>query len=233
MILRFIFYERKMNQELTTNEKRIESCKKRGSLDKRRGHERETEFNQQFNETKVGKIEYKNTSDSSIQEGHEIIPKLKEKFGREIDKYNVSIKGKKSIQFTLGVIPEISLNDDPMDVTKEEWKIIYEKYLKKVGTSKPSDFLVYKDEEENQWIFFYMDDVIHFLVKEVIWRRLKSGRWKGDIKDNSKKGIRQYLTFEFRKNHKSHFFGINGGKGKKFIELLKEKIKYVEYCYNL
>ena len=90
--------------------------------------------------------------------------------------------------------------------------------------------LVYDDNKTR--CFFNMDDVINYMVENCMFRKLKSGRIKGDFKDNSKKGKRQYFTYEYRgKNHKSHFIGFSGGKGKPFIELLKTKIKYYEDPY--
>lgn len=53
-----------------------------------------------------------------------------------------------------------------------------------------------------------------------MWRKLLSGRIKGDFNDNSKKGKRQYITYEYRTRHKSYFLGLNGGKGIEFIKLL-------------
>lgn len=221
-----------MHPILSSNEKRIQSCKKRGGNDKRQGHERETEFNQQFNKGRVGVIEYTKTSDSFIEKDSKICQKLRDNLDLQNESFNVSIKGKKSIQFTLGNIPELSISDDLTQLTKNEWKRIFEKYLKKNNSQTPADIFVYKCDTDNQWLFFNMDKVIDFMTEEVLWRKSKSGRsWKGDMKDNSRKGISQYLTFEFRKKHKSSFLGINGGKGIKFINLLKEKIPCVkEVC---
>ena len=55
---------------------------------------------------------------------------------------------------------------------------------------------------------------------------------KGDFEDDSKKGKRQYFTYEYRgKKHKSHFLGFSGGRGKEFIELIKTKLNFHDDPY--
>jgi hypothetical protein len=101
--------------------------------------------------------------------------------------------------------------------------------LKKINSDKPVDLLVYKDTNNNRWIFFNIDDIINFIANECIWRKLSTGRIKGDFNDNSRKGKSQYITYEYRNTHNSYFLGLNGNKGKKFIELLmNNRINY--YC---
>jgi hypothetical protein len=73
-----------------------------------------------------------------------------------------------------------------------------------------------------------MDDIINFIVQFAKWRKLDTGRIKGDFVDDSKNGSSQYITYEYRTTHKSYFLGLNGGKGRKFIELLKKNIPYLE-----
>ncbi len=70
-------------------------------------------------------------------------------------------------------------------------------------------------------------DIINFIVNNCIWRKLKTERIKGDFIDNSKKGYSQYITYEYRNTHKSYFLGLNGNKGKRFIELLMNNINYI------
>ena len=69
-----------------------------------------------------------------------------------------------------------------------------------------------------------MSEVIAFIVDKCTWRALETGRFKGDFENDTKKGFSQYLTYEYRETHKSHFLGANGGKGKQLMELLKKKI---------
>jgi hypothetical protein len=78
---------------------------------------------------------------------------------------------------------------------------------------------------------FSLPDIINFIVDKCIWRKLKTGRIKGDFNDDSKKGISQYITYEYRNTHKSYFLGLNGGKGKKFIKLLMNETYGINhYC---
>lgn len=145
-----------------------------------------------------------------------------------INGFNVSNKSGNNIQFTLGQI--IELKDIEIELlTKDKIINIFNKYLKKINSDKPVDLLVYKDTDNNRWIFFNIDDIINFIANECIWRKLSSGRIKGDFNDNSRKGISQYITYEYRNTHNSYFLGLNGNKGKKFIELLMNNgINY--YC---
>lgn len=152
-----------------------------------------------------------------------------------VSSFNVSIKSGKSIQFVLGNIPELK-NIDVKELLDENFtRKVFNKYLKKTESKYPSDLLAYKHEEKQRWIFFNMDEVINYIVSRCKWRKLKSGRIKGDFQDNSKKGFRQYLTYEYRKKHKGYFLGLCGGTGIKFIELLMDKkygIKYFADYFN-
>ena len=91
--------------------------------------------------------------------------------------------------------------------------------------SKIQHLLTQKNNEN--WIFFNIDEIINFIADNCIWRKLATGRIKGDFKDNTKKGFSQYITYEFRNTHNSYFLGFNGNKGKKFIELLMMNINYI------
>jgi hypothetical protein len=111
---------------------------------------------------------------------------------------------------------------------------LFNKYLKKNSSDKPADILVYKDIENKRWIFFNMDDIINYIAEKCIWRKLDSGRIKGDFADKTKKGMTQYITYEYRDTHKSYFLGLNGGKGVNFIKLLMdEQIGIRYYCDNI
>jgi hypothetical protein len=213
---------------LKGNEKRIATCKKIGGEKKRIGHKREKEFINQYNSNKLNSpIEYGAKSDTSIDENHPICETLKQKLN--VSGFNVSNKSGNNIQFTLGQIPELK------DIKIEDLKQpllhnIFEKYLKKNNSDKPADILVYKDID--RWIFFNMDDIINFITTKCIWRKLKTGRIKGDFVDNTKKGVSQYITYEYRSSHKSYFLGLNGNKGKKFIGLLMNNIRHIFETFN-
>jgi hypothetical protein len=208
---------------LTGNAKRVASCTKIGGEKKRIGHEREKDFTKQFDVENTSKpTEYGATSDTKISIHHPTYQKLVEKLN--IKGNNVSNKSGKSIQFTLGNIPELANENNNLDTIKnpEESKKIFKKYLKKSESKEPADILVYKDVNKKCWYFFNMDTIIDYIVKNCEWRKLSSGRIKGDFKDSSKKGVRQYLTYEYRRN-KGFFLGLNGNAGYKFIELLMDK----------
>ena len=210
---------------LKGDEKRKASCKKIGGEKKNIGHKREKEFLKQYNINELNcPIEYVAKSDTSIDVLHPISNILKEQLN--VLGFNVSNKSGDNIQFTLGQIPELK------DVEIEHFNSIFihnlfNKYLKKNNSDKPADILVYK--EIDRWIFFNMDDIINFIATKCIWRKLDTGRIKGDFNDNTKKGISQYITYEYRPTHKSYFLGLNGGKGKKFIELLMNKTYGINY----
>jgi len=217
------------NTILKGNEKRKASCTKVGGEKKKIGHIREKEFTKQYNINELNSpTEYGPKSDTSIDVNHPISEVLKEEL--KVSGANVSNKSGNNIQFTLGQIPELK-DIETNDLTPQLVREIFNKYLKKSNSDKPADILVYKDVENSRWIFFNMDHIIEYITNNCIWRKLDSGRIKGDFKDNTKKGFSQYITYEYRDTHKSYFLGLNGGQGKKFIELLMSEnygIKY--YC---
>jgi hypothetical protein len=135
-----------------------------------------------------------------------------------------SIKSGNNLQFTLGSIPEVTLVENKAGALSQ--RSVWNKYLKKSTSQSPADLFVYRTE--SGWIFFNMDRVIEFIISNANWRTIPSGRVKGDFKDDSKKGVRQYLTYEYREKHKSHFLGANGNRGIPFIDLLKKNIPYHE-----
>lgn len=205
---------------LSGNNKRIETCKKVGGEKKRKGHKREEDFRKQYNKKDIDKpIEYGAKADNTIDSKNPICKILKEKIG--ISNFNVSNKSGNNIQFTLGKIPELE-NINLSDITIEFTRNLFCKYLKKNNSDKPADILVYKDVENRKWIFFNIDDIIEYIATKCVWRKLDTGRIKGDFKDKSIKGISQYITYEYRKTHKSYFLGLNGNTGKKFIKLLMD-----------
>ena len=218
-------------EKLSGNEKRIQSCKQVGGKHKRGGHKKEETFNLKYNPN-CQTLTMKAEADCEISEDHPILDKL---LGKGIirckKEKNTSNKSGGSIQLTLGNIPELSGDENLEWIKKNDnFKRLLEKYMKKNGSNRPADLLVYDNGESR--LFFNMDDTIKYMVENCKFRKLKSGRIKGDFEDNSKKGIRQYFTYEYRgKAHKSYFIGFSGGKGKPFIGLLKTKIKYYEDPY--
>lgn len=220
----------------TGNEKRKESCKKVGSEKKQKGHKREKDFLKKYNQLEVDKpTEYGATSDTSICSRHPICNKLYDTI--KPSNLYVSNKSGNNIQITLGNIQELEdidvnqLNNNDGDCVRN----IFNKYLKKNMSSKPAGIISYKDTKNKKWIFFNTDDIVDYIVEKCTWRKLESGRIKGDFNDDSKKkGYSQYITYEYRKTHKSYFLGFNGGKGIKFINLLKHPeygIRYFEDDY--
>ena len=217
----------------TANKKRKESCKKIGAIKKRNGHKNEKDFLKKYNITEVDNpTEYGATSDTSICPTHPICDELHKTI--KPANLNVSNKSGKNIQLTLGNIPELKDIDDITKLDKELVRSIMCKYLKKCDSPKPAEILAYKDKENEKWIFFNTEDIVEFIATKCRWRKLKSGRIKGDFDDDSRKGFSQYITYEYRATHKSYFLGFNGGKGIKFINLLKHPtfgIKYIEDDY--
>jgi hypothetical protein len=218
--------KKKKENFIKGNNKRIESCKKIGKSKKVLGHIIENEFKKQFNISEIDNIEYGSKSDASIDINNSICIKLTQNIN--VTNFNVSIKSGNNIQFTLGNIPELK-DIEIKNLSKLLIYDIFNKYLKKNNSDKPSDILVYKHIKLNSWIFFNMNDIINYIKEKCMWRKLESGRIKGDFNDNSKKGFSQYITYEYRKNHKSFFLGVNGNKGYKFIELLMNKTYGIKY----
>lgn len=216
---------------LKGNEKRKASCKAVGSSKKRGGHNNETIFNEFFGKPS-SQITYKAEADCCISSespsGASLIQTLTEKFGT-FDSYGVSIKSGENLQFVLGKIPEIADKTDDEKLVAVRQYTFWEKYLAKSHSSVPAFWIAYRFASKKEWLFFKMADVITYIVENCKWRFKSSGRMKGDFDDNSKKGFRQYLTYEYRPSHKSHMLGANGGKGIQLIKLLQEKIPCILY----
>jgi hypothetical protein len=216
-----------MKPELIGNDKRKVSCQKVGHTKKVTGHQRETDFKTKYNPNSLShKISYGPTSDAMIQSDHPICHRLKQILG--VTNFNCSNKSGNNIQLTLGRIPELDVEDNLSVLSdRTQCHLIFQKYLKKIHSQTPADLLVYHDVSRQKWIFFNIDDVVDYIVNHVIWRKLASGRIKGDFIDQYARQT-QYITYEYRETHKSHFLGMNGNKGIAFIDLLVYKIKYVE-----
>ena len=222
----------KMEQsKLKGNDKRIMSCKLVGGHYKKEGHKKEETFNDKYN-PKCKTLTMKPESDCQISEDNQILDELiKKDIIKDKKERNTSNKSGGSIQLTLGNIPELNKeNNLGVIQNKEKCIKLFEKYLKKCESDRPADLLVYDTGKSR--LFFNMDIVIDYIVKTCVFRKLGSGRIKGDFIDKSSRtGKRALLTYEYRKNHKSYFLGFSGGQGKHFIELLKTNIKYHEEPY--
>ena len=217
---------------MSGNEKRIASCKLVGGLHKREGHHKETNFNKKYN-PKCNTLTMKAESDCEIVIDHPILKTLKDKGIISSNKErNTSNKSGKSIQLTLGVIPELSgYNNLEWIQNKDNFRSLLQKYMKKNKSNRPADLLAY--DTGSSILFFNMDHSIEYIVQNCMLRKLATGRIKGDFKDDSsQRGKRALFTYEYRgRNHKSYFLGFSGGQGKPFINLLKTKIKYHEEPY--
>lgn len=201
------------------NEKRIASCKLVGGDKKRVGHKRENDFGERWCDPTA--ITYKAEADKIIT-NPQLLAVLTEKLS--VPSGRCSIKSGKNLQFTLGNIPEITEADDKLKAISQP--NVWQKYLGKSLSQCPADILVYRHED--RWVFFNMHAVIAFVVASCVWRETSTGRLKGDFQDGSKKGSRQYLTYEYRETHKGYFLGANGNRGRSFIELLQTTLPFHE-----
>ena len=209
----------KMSEVLTGNDKRKASCKAVGGEKKRTGHKREDHFAERWCDVSSATT-YKAEADKTITD-ESLLNRLSETLG-PLKSGRTSLKSGNNLQFTLGVIPEITEAEDKLAAISQQ--SLWEKYLAKSKSENPADVLCYRSKTD--WTFFRMSDVISFIVKNAKWRLLSSGRLKGDFVDKTAKEFSQYLTYEYRQTHKSHFLGANGNKGMPFIELLKQNIKF-------
>jgi hypothetical protein len=205
------------------------------SQKKKQGHKREKEFNKIYGDPDASINHSGASADCEISEGHEILKALQETIGT--NSREVSLKGGNTIQIHLGNLPEltdeanytISKNSKghtcvehgiPFSQQVESFrqKNFWDKYLKK------GDILAYSydDAGDGSHIFFNMDDVNDFIINECKWRRLDTGRLKGDIQG------KQYLTYEYRAKKGSFVLGASGSnKGKQFIDLLQRNLRHV------
>lgn len=206
------------------NEKRKASCKAVGGEKKRTGHSREDLFGNQFCDQTP--ITFKAEADKTITNA-ETLKNLSDVFG-EFANGNTSIKSGNNLQFTLGRIDEITNSSNKLASISSP--SLWNKYLGKSESGSPASLLCYYSPDG--WDFFRMSDVVDFIVKKAEWRELDSGRLKGYFADSSRKGKRQYLTYEYRATHKSHFLGANGNKGGPFIKLLKENIRTLHVIFQ-
>lgn len=215
--------------EATSNQKRINTCKNIGEIKRSAGYLKETMFQLDFNITSP--ISYKAEADTSFDKNYYLYEYLISSsiISSSLDTYNVSIKSGKNIQFVLGCIPELLHNPLTILSNHKKCELLFSKYLGKSTSAKSCHVLAYFDDNNDQWIFFNMNEVVQYISSNCHWRLLGTGRIKGDFDDYSSKGRRQYITYEYRTTHKSHFLGCNGNRGHLFIELLKNNIKSITY----
>lgn len=216
---------------------------------KKSGHEREEIFNSYFGfERENFKVNYtKNGADNVFAPNNEdylpLCEKLKiENLPTESKEIPVSLKSSNTIQIHLGKFPELT-NKETFQVTKEPGKptkvshgISFSEQLKALKDIEFWNKYLKKGEvlcytySKGEYIFFKMDDVIDFIVSKGTWRNLDTGRLKCDFDSKDKNGNqkrKQFLTYEYRAEHKSFVLGAHGGKkGREFIDLLTENINF-------
>jgi hypothetical protein len=205
-----------------SNQKRIDSCREIGEKVRRIGHARELHFKRQFNSiTELNRPSYKAEADASFDTNHPVHRILIDKL--EIAGTTCSLKSGRNIQFVLGKLDQIEISQGSVEHLNNDLefcKSLFDKYLGKSISDLPAELLVYYYND--RWIFFSMNDVISYVAEKCHWRLTPSGRsLKGDFRDSSRKGMRQYLTIEVRKG-KGTFLGANGNRGRPFIELLMD-----------
>jgi hypothetical protein len=212
---------------------------------KKGGHKKEREFNNIFGDPKAEINSSGASADCYIEKSNPRGKKLMESLEKAIGSTSnsVSLKSSKTIQIHLGNLPEltnkelysvgktpkgntmvdhgISFADQKKQLTS---KSFWDKYLRK------GDNLIYK-QADGSYVCFNMDDVIDFIVTKCIWRILPTGRLKGGFYDISTNSVKQYLTYEYRKDKKQFVLGAHGGKGDsgkglQFIKLLKLNLKH-------
>ena len=206
-----------------------------GSKTKLRGHKYESEFNKKLGE-KNAKINYSGSSADCKLIDEKLFQKLKNDL--KIEGNDVSLKSGNTIQFHLGILPELTnkkiwiqnlrkIKQGNKIVTTSEHGIPFEKQKEILNSLdfwnkylRKGDILCYLDSSNN-YIFFNIDDVINFIISNTEWRLLNTGRIKGDIFS------KQYITYEYRQKKNSFVLGAHcGKKGIEFINLLKDKLKY-------
>lgn len=199
------------------------------------GHKKEKIFDQKFNKGN-GSINFSGASeDCTIDKNDPILPLLESKLGLKAN--TVSLKSSNTIQIHLGNIPELTNKQEYCVVSQNptcvDHKVSFQdqkaalaktsfwnKYLKK------GEYLVYQ-QKDGSYVFFNMNSVINYIIKNCKWRLLPTGRLKGDFYNKNKKKLVQYLTYEYRAKKKAFVLGAHGGKkGYEFIELLKLNLNH-------
>jgi hypothetical protein len=205
----------------------------KASQKKRRGHQREREFNKVYGLLNA-EVNFSGASaDCEIRQNHPILLELRHSIGS--NSRSVSVKGGNTIQFHLGNLPELTDKDEyrvigshptvvehGISFSEQERNLkdpaFWNKYLRK------GDVMAYS-YDNGQHIFFNMDDVIDFICNRIEWRYLSTGRLKGDFVDGEHR--QQLLTYEYRAKKKSFVLGAHGSKkGRQFVETLRKNVRY-------
>jgi hypothetical protein len=209
-----------MNVKSMSNQKRIDSCRDIGEKVRRIGHAREVQFKTQFNSiTELNRPSYRAEADASFDSGHPIHKILLEKL--DISGTSCSIKSGQNLQFVLGNLDQVEISQGYVERLNSDVELsrsLLDRYLRKSGSDLPAEVLVYYYDDI--WVFFSIEDVVTYISDRCSWRLTSTARSiKGDFRDASRRGVRQYLTIEVRKG-KGTFFGANGNRGRLFIDLL-------------
>jgi len=205
---------------------------KQASQVKRRGHKREATFNGRFD---VGctKLNYSGASADCKVTDRELLKSLRQlSILKEGVTPTISLKGGSTIQIHLGNLPELTgqysvqtgghtIVHHGVSFSEQKKQLLspnfWRKYLKK------GNILCY-DYDDGNYIFFDMEDVISFIVKNTHWRYLPTGRIKGDLHG------KQYFTYEYRAKKDSFVLGAHGGKkGRDFINLIEKNVPHLKY----
>ena len=205
---------------------------KKASFVKKRGHLRESHFNSMYGDPSAI-INWSGANADCLIRDESLISILKTKI--EPLSNEVSLKGGNTIQIHLGKIPELTdienyiVTKTNNGQTKVDHGIDFSEQVKALKTKdfwdkyfRKGDILSYS-YDDGQYIFFSMSEVIDFIISNCEWRLLETGRLKGDFFG------RQYLTYEYRKKKNLFVIGAHGGnKGRQFINLLKDNIRFHE-----
>ena len=223
----------------------------KASLVKKIGHSEEVKFNLIFGGKTLEDLNLSGSSEDCYVDNKKYSDELIRKLNLSSEELSVSLKSGNTWQFHLGVIEEIStipyikeniskiINEKGKEITivkysksfDEQIKVLkskkfWDKYLKK------GNLLCYNDKK-GCYTFFKMDESIDVIIEKFQWRKLETGRIKGDCIINQKicKGV---ITIEFRnESHKQCLvLGSSGGKGKsangfRLFKFLQENINSV------
>jgi len=209
---------------------------KKASQVKRKGHQREVDFNARLGYVQADVNWSGSSADCQFNESR--LPQdLREWVGEDING-GVSLKGGNTIQSHLGNLPELTVSDYVVSETSYGCTKVDHGYTlqEQVDTLRDTQFwdkylrkgdVICYDDDNGEYSFFKTGDVIDYICNETEWRLLDTGRLKGDIKG------KQYLTYEYRKKKNMFVMGAHGGaKGKEFIQHLKQNIDCFIFNYN-
>lgn len=205
---------------MSSNQKRVETCRKVGEKVRHAGHAREAQFKKHFGVASESHTpSYRAEADASFDHQHPIYKILIDKLG--ISGSASSIKSGQNLQFVLGNLDQVEISQGYVERLNSDVELsrsLLDRYLRKSDSDLPAEVLVYYYDDI--WVFFSIEDVVTYISDRCSWRLTSTARSiKGDFRDASRRGVRQYLTIEVRKG-KGTFFGANGNRGRLFIDLL-------------